>query len=166
MIEVLVDILLIPVIYWTVFSFFIVSTIYLSEDDSLMPSVSFFIGTIGLGILKFGSFSYLFEFVKENPSTIIVLVIFYLIIGIIWSLFKWYLFIKDKVKVRPDLNASKYDLKVDYNKEKIITWIIVWVPSMAWFLVNDPIRRVGNFIYDRLHSTYKSMADKIIRFEK
>lgn len=161
MIEVIIGFLLIPIVYWILFAFLVIATIYQSEQDNLTTSLSLFIGSVSLGLLKYGSFTNLFEFVKENPGSIIVLILLYLIIGIIWSFFKWYLFIKEQVKSKEITISTKYRIDVTYNKKKIINWIIVWVPSITWFLINDPIRRVGNFIYNSLEKTYQNVSDSI-----
>lgn len=160
MIEFIASLLLFPIIFWGLLTLFIIGSIYKVEDESLGASFSLFLGVIGLGILKYGSFSDLYDYVKENPSTIIVLVVAYFIVGIIWSFFKWYLFLKNN---KVTSNISKTYVSVEYNREKIITWIIVWVPSMTWFLINDPVRRVGNFIYYSLSNSYQRMSDKICK---
>jgi len=44
------------------------------------------------------------------------------------------------------------------NKEKIVTWILWWPTSMIWTLLNDPLVRFANWMYDKFHGLYKRIA--------
>ncbi len=40
------------------------------------------------------------------------------------------------------------------NKDRLVSWIIWWPTSVVWTVINDPIRRLANWMYERLQSTY------------
>ena len=44
-------------------------------------------------------------------------------------------------------------------KGRIIAWGGYWPPSMVWTILNDPLRRIGNWIYRMLGSTLKRISD-------
>jgi len=62
----------------------------------------------------------------------------------------------DKVKMFANNN-----LKASKHKGQIITWIIWWVWSAAWTLINDPVKRIANEIYIALSKAYEGIAKKM-----
>jgi hypothetical protein len=48
-------------------------------------------------------------------------------------------------------------------KHKITAWITLWVPSAIWFVLNDPIRRIGNAIYEKLKASFQGISDKVFK---
>jgi len=47
------------------------------------------------------------------------------------------------------------------HKETLTMWIIYWPISMVWTLLNDPIKRLANWIYYKLAKLYRDMSKKI-----
>lgn len=47
------------------------------------------------------------------------------------------------------------------NKARITSWIVWWPWSALWTLLNDPIRRLAEFIYNRLQTTYQAVANSV-----
>jgi hypothetical protein len=123
------------------------------------------------------------SFLTNHIGTIILGLFGYVIAGIFWSLFKWYLLV---LNVKEKYNASvamydslseiekkhnnkelfiklrigiNYPIKVDHHKNKIYNWLILWPTSLIWFLINDPITRLYNYLYKTLKGTYQKIAD-------
>lgn len=48
------------------------------------------------------------------------------------------------------------------NKSRIISWMAFWPFSMVGTLINDPIRRAFNFLFNSLKALYQKMADRIM----
>ena len=45
-------------------------------------------------------------------------------------------------------------------KGRIIAWLVYWPPSMFWTLLNDPLRRLGNWLYHNVLHILKDISDK------
>lgn len=63
---------------------------------------------------------------------------------------------EDKVKM-----FAKNDLKASKHKGQITIWIIWWVWSAAWTLINDPVKRIANEIYIALSKVYEGIVKKM-----
>ena len=46
------------------------------------------------------------------------------------------------------------------HKARIIAWMTYWPASMAWTLVNDPIRHTVEFLYSRIGNLLQGMSDR------
>ena len=49
------------------------------------------------------------------------------------------------------------------NKEKLVTWILYWPTSLFWTILNDPLVRLANWIYDRFGNVYTAIANHIFK---
>lgn len=193
----LIDILLLPIVFYSLFSLIAIWLVWATEAEEGGSAFFAAIFISILGILKFGSFAAFFEYIKDNPLSIVLLIILYTVIGTVWSAFKWFLFVRDEAKTlndeiskkgrqqvandrqkghwenptisSKDILDSNFVLlspKVKEHKEKITTWIMLWVPSVLWFLLNDPIRRLANWIYDRMQKAYQTISDNAFKIEQ
>lgn len=102
-----------------------------------------------------------------KPEIIIPFICCYLIIGVLWSFAKWFLFL---VKKRYALEGkklkeySRYDIPlVKDNKDKIILWMVYWPWSAIWTIINDPVRRFFDFVYMRISGLYQKISDRIFK---
>lgn len=78
-----------------------------------------------------------------------------------------------KIKNGHDLNVEFRCAKREYatfhkpeassNKSKIIAWICYWPFSLIGTFINDPIRRLVNFLFTKLKATYQKMSDKVFK---
>lgn len=55
-------------------------------------------------------------------------------------------------------NIPTEALQVRRYKGKITTWIVYWPWSCLWTLINDPIRRLVNYLFEELQELYQSVA--------
>ena len=46
------------------------------------------------------------------------------------------------------------------NKEKIVAWILWWPTSAFWTILNDPLVRFANWIYNKFQGLYKKIAHR------
>lgn len=46
------------------------------------------------------------------------------------------------------------------HKEKIVIWILWWPTSAFWTILNDPLLRIGNWMYARLQGMYARIANR------
>jgi len=119
------------------------------------------------------------SYAVHNPIAILLMAGLYLFLGSAWSIVKWFFFIKEsknkqweehvsynsrrsegeKTKWDPDIPTARK------NKSTIMMWMSWWPFSLAWTMVNDPIRKAFRSIYMHLEATYDRMAEKIMKAE-
>lgn len=58
-------------------------------------------------------------------------------------------------------NFSKRPQAADF-KRKIIGWASYWPCSIIGFVLNDPIRKLFNWLFDVFKGSYQAMADRIV----
>jgi len=113
-----------------------------------------------------------FIFIKDHPLMSITRVGIYIGIGLVWSIFKWYFFLKNKMEYltakfetehTPNWSAVSYNdfPKAKNNKSRIISWMSYWPFSALWTLINEPVKKTFRFIYSKVESIYEKMAEKI-----
>lgn len=92
----------------------------------------------------------------------------YVVIGIVWSFYKWKLLVADTIE---DAKAksyikSKQDLKDLINRNKnydvIGFWIIVWPLSVIGYLIYDFVVDMVKGLIDRLYTVYDRITDSLI----
>lgn len=51
------------------------------------------------------------------------------------------------------------------NKGRIVAWMSFWPFSMVGTVINDPVRRLFNFLFNQLKATYQRLANYVFRNE-
>lgn len=100
-------------------------------------------------------FTYFTTGITFNPMVTAVYFSVYLIIGILWSIFKWYKFVKEYIKENKAIYKNSKDLYTHLSYEKnydtLWFWVIWWPGSiLAYFLrdfVLDILQKLGG-LYD------------------
>ena len=152
-----------------------------------------FFSLLGIGVfLVFGDKAVLHNFytlIKEDPRIIFQYIGGYIGLGIIWSFIKMYFstagvrriikeaklsWEKEKLDDKKWKSFNSYldsqlryenqnKLSFDYYKTKIINWITYWPFSALVTLLNDPFRRLINFIfYNILIGIYRKIHSVMI----
>lgn len=184
-----------------------------------------FIATVGLLILGYVSYPSLIS-IFSSPITLIVLLISYVVIGVTWSVFKWYLSIKksrnkfieikneffkekklpkDYFDITPTVDEAGNHNKVFYdylsdlgwrvyystqelkiqpeigrgttiediirsvrpdiskNKSRVICWGVYWPMSMMWFILNDFITEIIEYIYSVISGKLQNMSNRMFK---
>lgn len=113
------------------------------------------------------------QYIAQNPLSVILMAGLYFFCGAVWSLVKWYLFLKDKRRKGLDQHhrynkGAATEWKPDIPKAReymgtILMWMSWWPFSALWTLVDDPIRRAFRNIFDHLEKTYDRMAERIMK---
>lgn len=102
------------------------------------------------------------SWIWHHPGTTIGLFLGYLVIGSAYSIFKWYLFLKEYKRKLDDSKKkfSQYDRRsiVRDNKGRLINWMCYWPFSGLWSLLSDPFHA----IYRHLTGVYDKMVDSIV----
>jgi len=53
--------------------------------------------------------------------------------------------------------------KASNNKSRIISWMSLWPCSVVGTVLNDPIRRLFNFLFNNFKALYQKMSDHVFR---
>lgn len=144
-----------------------------SLEQEYTNSLGWFSFVVFLCLLYFfgnsTSFNGFFQYITHNPTSIIPYFISYVVIGVFWSLYKWYLYVKDKAApYYPENGTTHYGISDTYfnagkNKERIINWMMYWPISGLWFLINQSIKRFFQYIYNSIINQYQNIGDKIYK---
>jgi len=120
------------------------------------------------------------DWLVYNWHLVIMGVAIYVAIGILWSAYKWYTYVRSYI---PEINGlrviydsitldekKKYDsfadfiskyssinryMSVGYNKAKIIKWIVFWWASLIATFFGDWLYNFFNHIYEMCTGLYK-----------
>lgn len=140
----------------------IVTTTELEEANSWG-----FVVVIGtLTLMYFGgnqhSFREFGNYIVENPKVIIGSVVGYLVLGVVWSIVKWFIYLKGQTQRINEYGISYgvndiYD--VSKNKQRILNWMMYWPFSGLWTLIDEPFRKFFKHAFYYLEKTYQRMAD-------
>lgn len=97
----------------------------------------------------------------QNPWGLINHILFYLAAGVIWSYVKWGLFVNKRYeafkKGGHKASSFKFPTAAAY-KGDIMGWMAFWPWSALWSLINDPIRRLFNTLFNLLSETYDAIS--------
>jgi len=47
------------------------------------------------------------------------------------------------------------------HKSSITQWIMFWPISFTWTIINDPVRKIANYIFSRIKGTFQKMSDSM-----
>ncbi len=133
------------------------------------------IGSMMLGEIVAGF--RIIEFAKTYYQQAVLYSLLYFVSGVVWSFGKWFFYL---MRIRDEIKEGKHEInkynerfmfllngkkapEASKHKSKIVAWICYWPFSFVGTILNDPLRRFVNFIYNRLGSTYQKMSDYIFR---
>jgi hypothetical protein len=122
-----------------------------------------------------------FTFMLGNWITSASIMAGYFVAGALYVWVKWYSYYTTAIRLINEyrekyshvtLNDAAYAVgyrnsvpfKVSDHKAMIFSWILYWPLSITWTLLNDPVRRFVNFIYNSIASSLQRMSDSA--FEK
>ena len=107
----------------------------------------------------------------------------YFAAGAMWGVVKWYFWLKktkrklmsfksehpnwtdsDLIRViRVAGIGGNFPPDVSDHKAKIMGWMMLWPASMVWTMLNDPVRRIFEEIYDRIGGGLQAMSDRVFQ---
>jgi hypothetical protein len=95
-------------------------------------------------------------------------VVVYAAAGMVWSIYRWYRFVKEKAEdFRKRYGTSltdsqrrdlKSEISVSSNKALITGWIAYWPWSLVWNITGDFFKT----IYEQLQGVYQRIVDKAL----
>lgn len=106
----------------------------------------------------------------NNMHTVLLCFAFYIVIGIIYSLIKWKLHIRDVVNsyTLKDLKEIKdnasYAVSRDYRRQKTILNYLTWWPiCLLGDILTDPFKAIYNYLSDIYSKIEKSEINRAIK---
>lgn len=48
-----------------------------------------------------------------------------------------------------------------HHKSSITQWIAFWPISFVWTMINDPVRKIANYVFSRIKGTFQKMSDSM-----
>ena len=92
----------------------------------------------------------------------------YVLAGVVWSLFRWFRYVKstaDEYRATNGSNLKDYQLRelkgslsATRNKGRITGWIAYWPWSLVWNITGDTFK----MIYENLQGVYQKISDRAI----
>jgi hypothetical protein len=142
------------------------------ESHGTYAAVVLIIGGFLFWLLGKETFMNVLTYIRDNPWTILQYVGVYIFMGIIWSFWKWYIFLKN-YRDHFNKNNQKYpdsyplkDFKIPtYNEHfyRIVSWMMYWPFSALWTLTHKLIRDIFTFISDQLKLAYEKIAGRMFK---
>lgn len=132
-------------------------------------------------------------YIKSNPLSLFKWAGVYLVLGVVWGTFKWWLYAHKQLDSFKEFKASflqshnvvgdkvpdnlkekwldksnhLYDFppKVSRHKSRIIRWMAYWPTSVLWTLADDFIRKIYTVIYNKISSTLQRISNSVFAGE-
>lgn len=158
--------------FWIFLAIIVTSITAIIEYDEDESHAGWATGVLIVGAVLFWflgreTFMNVLSFIRDNPWNILGWFGIYVAIGIVWTFWKWYIFLK-KYRDKFMENNKKYptsypvkDFKIPtYNEYfyKIVSWMMYWPFSALWTLTHKFIRDFFTFISDQLKLAYDRIA--------
>jgi len=149
---------------------------FVEEDWPGYAAISF----VGVFLLLwlFGDFNVISWLAVVDWRHVIAGIGAYLVAGTIWSISKWWFFVKATRRrfdryVKEHVETYSYSKQqarerakslhgkplATANKRRIITWMTYWPWSAVWTIINDPVRRLFKEIFYRIQKVYEAIAN-------
>jgi len=151
--------------WWLLTVAFLGTEIYGTHEEN--GWVSSFSLMMYVGILAFFFNVPVFSYIVDNPLTIILATLGYVVAGTLWSFFKWWMVVNDYVKKynklkKDDKNyTSTYDRPAASDEKTTFAyWIAYWPLSITWFFFGDFLNRIFKGIVDKFGRVYESIEKK------
>jgi len=170
--------------FWVFFSaIFIIMLYYVEEMNGVGATLT---ATITIILLYFlgnrGHISSASKAIADNPGTTFLCLSGYFVAGTVWGILKWYLFligkrdeaieaVKNKAyrsgvpfaKAEEAYGSKILPPKASEHKSAIIVWMVYWPFSVPWTIINDPIKRIFRYIFNRISDFLEKMSKWVFR---
>lgn len=145
------------------------------------------------GLLKLLAGVNVFGLAWHHPGLAVLAVFGYLGGGVAWAIIKWYLYVRSRREKYEEAKNNWHNRQVEPGSVKIITWEIsyergrflnskkglaplvrdnkwrvftwmgYWPWSMAWTVINDPIKKIWEAIYSRIHDALQTISNSAFK---
>jgi hypothetical protein len=150
--------------FWILLVIAVVLVTIATEHGSGVGATATLIITVAL-LFFFGNqvpFKDFFVYVIKNPWITLFVIASYIILGVCWSILKWYFFlIKERDRCIEEQLQFPSVPSVGAHKSEIMIWMFYWPFSAVWTVLDHPVKRIFLFIYNRIKARMQEMANKI-----
>lgn len=140
-----------------------------------------------IGLLIWLSEVNAFSWLVANGKTVVYWGAAYLGVGVVWGVAKWFFYlmrVRDKLveyRAQNDITGAmtleqqtafrranyisspSIPPEVKDSKGRVIFWMIYWPFSAPWTLINEPVARFFNFVYNRIAGMLQGMSDRLFK---
>jgi hypothetical protein len=150
--------------FWLVIGIAVILMMTATEKGSGLGATVTFL--VSVAILYFfgnqSSLGAIFAYGIDHPWSAISVVVAYFILGTCWAIMKWYFFLIDaRDKAKEENHSFLHVPNVTEHKGKIMLWMFYWPFSSVWTLIDHPVKKIFQFIYNRIKDRMQKMANKI-----
>lgn len=111
-----------------------------------------------------------------NLEAIAITIPVYVLVGVLWSLWKWYsLCVEKKNEIKKSYEEGSFAEKTTweefsknripsliYHHDDILSWMVFWPFSVVWWILSWP-KKLFNKIYEAIKSLYSKIAESVFR---
>jgi len=101
----------------------------------------------------------LFDFIRTSPTKTLSILFAYFLAGTVYSFAKWYFYLLDAKERGVHKNSS--EVKASENKGRIVSWMSYWPLSLVWTFLDQPVKRLFTWIYNRTSKVYDRIHDHV-----
>lgn len=98
----------------------------------------------------------LFTIIANDPIVLLVCIAVFLVLGILWSFFRWYRFLKNKRKEGVSIAPL-----ASHHKSQISFWIFSWPLDAIFYVMRDFIGDIFTGLWKYLGNSYQRMSDSV-----
>jgi hypothetical protein len=150
--------------FWVVIGAAVSLMMTATEKGSGLGATVTFVVTVVI-LYFFGnqsSLGALFAYGIDHPWSVLSVILAYFILGTCWAIMKWYFFLIDaRDKVQEKRPTYVHIPDVTEHKGKIMLWMFYWPFSSIWTMIDHPVKKVFQFIYNRIKDRMQKMTNKI-----
>lgn len=168
------------VFYAVVAALFVVAIIAAEVESFGWSTVALIVSVVaGHWILGMNALAW----VSTHGTETFLYVLAYLVAGVVWSFLKWlsYCFkYRDAYReAQRQATINNHNLRLytprefypnhygepllaSNNKKRIVFWMSLFPVSVIGTLLNDPVRRLFKFLFERLSASYQYIADAVV----
>lgn len=144
----------------------ITACIEIEEPSGLGANITLLVTGLLLYFLgNKASFLGLGDYISQNPGSVILFFVLYVALGIVWIVVKWWLFLIDARQRIIEGNSTFWasEFRPGNHKSRITHWGIYWPFSALWTLINNPMRRLFNYIHYSIEGLLQGISDRVMK---
>jgi hypothetical protein len=135
---------------------------YKNDGGGIMLTLVFVFYLIWIFVFNLDLLKHILSFIQSKPLTFLLFIITYSVLGVLWSLIKWVLYLKD-IKEFLGGTWERFGRPLaKNNSNKIITWMAYWPFSIVWDLIDRPFIRGFKWIQKNTAGLYDKIAKTLL----
>lgn len=117
---------------------------------------------------NWGFFKGILIWIQNNPFIFVGYLLLYIIIGIAWSFFKWYGYLRKKRDYFRKWSGNNNKIpQFQDHISRIVSWMMYWPFSALWTLTYSLFRDVFHYLTEQMKGAYEKISKNMFKeFEK